>query len=297
MNKHRKIIFISGAGGQLGRSFHRFHEYFSLFNSVFYTRSDLNILDENAILSEIKKHRPSIWINCAAYTQVDKAEEEIELAYRVNAEAVKLLAETCTKNDIQLIHFSSDYVYHLDPKRPLLETDICQPKSQYAKSKFLGEQHILKENSNHVIIRSSWLYAPFGHNFVNTILRLVKSRDELRIVNDQIGAPTNTLNLAADIYRIMTKTEKNPLLRSKWKGIFNYANAGRTNWYEYALEIVKTAMISNIKISPISSDEFNAKAPRPAWSIMSTDKICQTFSLEIENWKTSLHECIHEMIN
>ena len=252
---------------------------------------------KKAILSLVKIHAPAFWINCSAFTQVDNAEDERKLAYAINADAPGLLAKICTQNKVQLIHFSSDYVYHQEKTDPLLETDICSPKSQYAKSKYLGEQKVLMEGQNHVIIRTSWLYSPFGNNFVHTIIKLAKTRNELHIVDDQIGAPTYSIDLANDICKILELTENQPQLKVQWKGIFNYANGGKTNWLEFAKEIVKKANIKNVKISAISSKAFNAKALRPSWSVMSTVKIRQTFGLDIDGWKTSLHKCINEMIN
>ena len=277
---------ISGAGGQLGKAFVdrlSFKEDYSLF---VFDRQQLDIADQDKIhrtLASLPKVR--YWINCAAYTKVDDAEKNEKEATLYNALAPGYLARACWEAGVHLIHFSTDYVYHNQLRRPLKEDDPTEPKSIYAKTKLEGEQEIIYSGASHTIIRTSWVYGPGGHNFVNTMLRLGQSKDELRVVGDQLGAPTFTYDIAdavKDIIRLHEEEEK-----SRVQGVFNYANGGEVTWADFARAIFKHSNI-HCQVRTISTEDYGAPAPRPPYSVLNCDKISELLSSPIPNWEDAL---------
>lgn len=279
-------IIVTGANGQLGQSFQKVASDYPKFTFHFLTADDLDITDTEAIEKCFSELQPKYLINCAAYTAVDKAESDLELAKRINTTAVEYLAKAAKKYDARLVHYSTDYVYHNDVKTPLKETDPTSPKGVYAKTKLDGEKAIEKCTCDHTIIRTSWVYSEYGHNFVKTMLRL-GDRDELRIVNDQIGCPTYAPDIARATLDLLSQQE----LPKRFT--VNYAGDGQISWYDFAVEIFR--LLNNpITLHPIPSTEYPTPAERPLWSVMDLDRI-RSYGVIPRNWKMALEECISEI--
>jgi dTDP-4-dehydrorhamnose reductase len=287
----RKVL-VTGASGQLGLEFRRLSDFTEGVEFIFWTREEGDIT-KPATLDLLRKLKPDLLLNCAAYTAVDLAESHREEAFRVNAVAVGNLGKICHDLKIPFIHFSSDYVYHNRLRSPLKETDPTHPKGVYAKSKLKGEQLLLACHDFPLIIRVSWLYSTFAKNFPKTILLLTGQRDQLNVVRDQIGAPTNARDLAEAIWLII---QQNQTL-ADWKkvaGIYNYSNEGMTNWAEIAQFIVSFTG-SQCRINPIPSKEFPTSAARPRYSKLNLSKFRKTFKLDIKQWQDSLRNCLIEL--
>jgi dTDP-4-dehydrorhamnose reductase len=228
-----------------------------------------------------------VLINCAAYTAVDKAEQEPLLARQVNAEAVGLLAAVCAANQCRFIHVSTDYVFDGTATSPYKEEDLTAPQSVYGQTKLEGERQALLANPQTVIIRTSWVYSSFGKNFVKTIIRLLQDKPQISVVKDQLGSPTFAADLANSILQIISSNNWIP-------GIYNYSNSGIISWYQFAEEIGKLAG-SSTPIRGISTEEYPTPAKRPAWSVLDTSKIVSTYGVTIKDWKESLGQCIREI--
>ncbi len=278
-------IIVTGANGQLGIEFKKNVKNDPRFH--FYDRDQLDICDVNALRSVVQSIKPNIIINCAAYTAVDRAEDETSKAFLINDSAVANIGSVAAEVDCKVIHFSTDYVYHIIKDDPLIESDQCQPQSVYGMSKRAGELSLSSQTDNYLIFRVSWLYSAQKNNFVKTMLRLGQDRDQLSIVNDQIGAPTSAKDLVSSILHII---EQHP----DATGIYNYCNSGKTNWCEFAQEIFRVANITCV-VSGLSTKEYGARAPRPLWSIMSTDKLLVDYGIIIPPWRQSLKECLEEL--
>ena len=279
-------IVISGSGGQLGKAFVErlnFKEDYSVFS---FDHNQLDIADLDKIhrtlagLPQVK-----FWINCAAYTKVDDAEKNEKAATLYNALAPGYLARACWEAGVHLVHFSSDYVYHNDLRRPLKEDDPTEPKSVYAKTKLEGEQEIIYSGASHTIIRTSWVYGPGGHNFVNTMLRLGKTKSELKVVGDQIGAPTFTYDIADAVKDLIRLHEEEETARVQ--GIFNFANSGEVNWADFARSIFRHSNL-HCNVRTITTEEYGAPAPRPPYSVLNCDKISELLSSPIPHWEDAL---------
>jgi dTDP-4-dehydrorhamnose reductase len=229
---------------------------------------------------------PDYVVNCAAYTAVDKAESEQVLCYKINAEAVVNLSAACKLTGSKLVHISTDYVFSGDGTRPYREDDITGPLSVYGKSKLQGEQ-ALKGNHDSIIIRTSWLYSQYGNNFVKTMLRLGREREELRVVNDQSGSPTYAPDLADAILQIIEVSSGD----SFRNGTYHYCNTGTTTWYAFAKNIIEKAALK-CRVIPIETKDYPTAAPRPAYSVLDTEKIRKTFGITIPDWEESLDKCI-----
>jgi len=279
-----KRISVLGASGQLGKSFQHLSHHFP-FEIEFYDRSQVDITQ----VADIENLSSDLIINCAAYTAVDLAEDESGEAYQINRDAVQNIAQHCKSRKIPLIHFSSDYVYHNSLRRPLKESDPTRPKGVYARSKLAGERKITAICDHYYIFRVSWLYGPFGTNFPKTMLRLAKTRDALSIVNDQIGAPTNTLDLAGMILQLCS----NPgMLSADLSGIYNYCNRGTTSWDEIARCIFAQSTDKAIDVQSIPSKDYPTKAMRPRNSRLDLSKFDRTFGIEIRDWKSAMLDCL-----
>ena len=280
-------ILVTGAKGQLGRELKVLDPKFPYCQFLFADKDELDITDEASIAKYFAGHSIEYLINCAAYTAVDKAEEEKKKAFLINGEAVGLLAYFCEKNNVQLIHISTDYVFDGTSKKPYTEKDSTCPINVYGASKLRGEEMAMKQSPSSIIIRTSWLYSSFENNFVNTMKRLMQQKESINIVNDQWGCPTNAADLALAIMRIIKsgKSRENP-------GIFNYANSEAANWYQFAVAI-KELTNSSCIINPITSIEYPTAARRPAFSILDTAKILATYeNISIRNWKDGLRSCL-----
>jgi len=281
-------ILVTGANGQLGSELRRLG--FPALDEVFFTDvAELDITDREAIRQFVQEHEIDTIINCAAYTAVDRAEEEAALAEKINTEAVANLARVAYQQDCLLIHISTDYVFDGTGTRPYTEKDPPCPVSVYGKTKLAGEREILKSKCFHIIIRTAWLYSEFGHNFVKTIRRRAAECPELKVVSDQIGTPTYAADLARAIVRIMENEE-----RIEHEGIYHYSNEGVCSWYDFAAEIVRLSGAA-CQVRPVTTEEYPAKTRRPAYSVLDKTKIRKTFGVEVPHWQTSLKECLAGM--
>ena len=281
-------ILITGSKGQLGSEITKL-SYNYKYNFFFTDKAELDITNQQSIQAYIEKNNINSIINCAAYTAVDKAEEEKNLADKINHQAVKYLAKISQEKNIKLIHISTDYVFDGKNFRPYVETDRTHPNGIYGKTKLDGEQAIQKINPNNsMIIRTSWVYSSFGANFVKTMLRLGKERDSLGVIFDQVGSPTYAKDLAKTILNILPKIE------NKNVEIYNYSNEGVLSWYDFAKEIMRMAKI-DCNINPIETKEYPTPATRPHYSLLNKNKIKKEFNIIIPFWKDSLDECLKTM--
>lgn len=278
-------ILVTGANGQLGSELQK--TGFTVLDEVFYTDvAELDITDYSAVERFIKEKEIDTIINCAAYTAVDKAEEEPELAAKINTQAVANLAKAAAKEDCLLIHISTDYVFDGTATKPYTEKDKTCPVSVYGETKLAGEEAILKSRCFYIIIRTAWLYSEYGNNFLKTILRLAAERPEINVVNDQIGTPTYAEDLARAIVKIMENDE-----RAEYEGIYHYSNDGVCSWYDFATEIVKRSGL-DCKVNPVTTAEYPTRTKRPAYSVLDKTKIKHIFEVEVPDWKDALERCM-----
>jgi dTDP-4-dehydrorhamnose reductase len=282
-------ILVTGKNGQLGSEFQDLSLTNKNFNFYFSDIDNLDITNTNQLNKYFNLNKIELIINCAAYTAVDKAEEEPNVVDLVNNIAVKNLVTICLKFNIKLIHISTDYVFDGENSKPYSESDKTNPIGLYGLSKRKGEMHILSSSVNGIIIRTSWLYSTFGNNFVKNILKLSHKRKSLNIVNDQIGTPTYAGDLASSCLEIIKKNnwDNNPEL-------FHYSNMGMCSWYDFAKEIFK---IKNpeYEIYPVNSNQFISNVKRPKFSVLCKRKIIKKYDLVIPDWKTSLKNCLKKM--
>ncbi|MBD1386209.1 dTDP-4-dehydrorhamnose reductase [Mucilaginibacter rigui] len=282
---NRSIVF--GASGQLGQCFKKLGADENLDFLIFPAEGEGNILDTDTLEKLFTTHQPAYAINCAAYTAVDKAEDDVEAALKVNKTGVENLARLCSKYDTTLIHISTDFVFKGDISSPLKETDVAKPISVYGQTKLDGEKVIPVLLDNYFIIRTGWLYSEFANNFVKTMLKLGADRHELKVIADQVGTPTYAIDLAGCILHII-KSE------SAAYGTYHYSNEGVASWYDFSKAIFELAG-NSIKVIPISTSEYKTRAVRPAYSVMDKTKVKQTFGLEIPYWRDSLVICINRL--
>jgi dTDP-4-dehydrorhamnose reductase len=282
-----KKILVTGANGQLGKELRDLAAQFSAYEFLFLSREDMPIHHFELVRHFFDQFKPDFCINCAAYTAVDKAESENELAKLINTESVDILSAVAAAADCRFVHISTDYVYSGDGSRPYIETDPTGPLSVYGKTKLDGEIAAIKNDPLAVIIRTSWVYSVYGHNFVKTMLRLMKDRPEISVVSDQIGSPTNAADLASCIMHIICSTNWHP-------GVYNFSNEGQISWFEFALEIGRITASSCV-VHPIPTSAYPTPAQRPLYSVMDKHKICKTYGLDLNNWKESLSKCVNEL--
>ena len=299
-------ILITGSSGQLGSELRMLNDKFKMLNyrCFFIDKNDLDITDFQRVKDFIEKNDIKIIINTAAYTAVDKAEEEKELAELINYKAVENLAKISKEKDIFLVHISTDYVFNGKNYRPYVEEDKTDPINYYGLTKLKGEEAIKKINPKGVIIRTSWVYSSFGKNFVKTMLNLAKTKKELNIIFDQIGTPTYARDLAEVILRILDVkfkiTDSNNNLTSNIKHlpsnveIYHYSNEGVCSWYDFAKAIFEIEGI-DIKVNPIESKDYPTPAKRPFYSVLNKSKIKRDFNIEIPYWIDSLKECLERL--
>ena len=278
-NKPLKIV-ITGANGQLGRCLQDVAKRYPYYDFHFKSSQDLDITAEKQINDLFSQEKFDYCINCGAYTAVDKAESDKENAYLVNAEAVKYLAEACITHNTILIHISTDFVFDGTKSTPYTENDLPNPINVYGASKLKGEQYIQQILEKYFIIRTSWVYSEYGHNFVKTILRLGAEKDEISVVNDQIGSPTYAGDLAEVILKMIhTKATD--------YGICHYSNEGQISWHDFAKAIFEIKGM-DVKVNPIPSEAYPTPAKRPAFSVMDKTKIKQILDINTPDWKNSL---------
>lgn len=282
-------ILITGADGQLGSELHYLSTKYD-YNFIFTNKTELDITDFGKVDSFCLKNKITTIINCAAYTAVDKAENEIEKADLINHIAVKNLGEIAKKYSIILVHISTDYIFDGCNNIPYKENDLPNPIGVYAMSKYRGEKALLAINpKNSIIIRTSWIYSPFNTNFLKTILRLANERKELKIVFDQVGTPTYALDLAETILEIIPKINNNAV------ELFHYSNEGVASWYDFAQEIISSKKLDT-KILPIETHQYPTPAKRPHFSVLNKSKIKDTFEIDIRHWKLSLEKCLSRLV-
>lgn len=284
-------ILVTGAGGQLGREIKHLTSKFPLCKFIFADREVLPIDDFNTVHQFFLQHKIDFCINCAAYTAVDKAETEARQAFKINGDSAGNLGKECADNKVKLIHISTDYVYGNGYSSPINEKQPTAPINIYGQSKLKGEEAVLTNDKDAVIIRTSWLYSSFGHNFLKTMVRLMGSREEIKVVNDQFGTPTYARHLANVILDVVEKISAGDTI----KGVFNYANSGMTTWFHFAKKI-KEEIKSSCNIIPISTAEYPTPAQRPKYSALSTDKIRKVLNSDIPAWEKGVEECI-KMVN
>jgi dTDP-4-dehydrorhamnose reductase len=282
-------IVITGSNGQLGSELKELASHYPEIDFVFFSRNELSITDSAALQNVFQLHHPNYFVNCAAYTAVDKAEEEKELVYEINGTAVGAIATLSGQNNCRLIHISTDYVFNGFANKPLKESDAVSPVNAYGESKSLGEQLALKNNPDAVVIRTSWVYSSYGKNFVKTMMRLMKEKESIGVVTDQVGSPTYAADLAQAILQIITS--------EKWvPGIYNYSNEGVISWFDFASEIKKLINASCI-VNPITTSQFTTPAKRPAYSVLDKSKIQNTFNILLKDWKESLKICVEKLMH
>lgn len=282
-------ILITGKHGQLGNSLKDLSSSMPEDDFIFTDKEDIDLTDLEQVRKTIMNIQPEIIINCAGYTAVDQAEDEPSAAHFLNGEVVGLLASLSAELNALFIHISTDYVFDGKNFRPYEEDDTPSAPSIYGQSKIEGEENILMQGDNAVIIRTSWLYSQYGKNFVKTMLRLGQERDELKVIFDQVGTPTYATDLARAILEIVKKRENIEGIR-----IYNFSNEGAISWYDFAKTIMELKNIA-CTIKPIQSHEFPAKAPRPFYSVLNKARIKEDFELEIPYWKDSLKKCLAEL--
>jgi len=279
------IVF--GASGQLGQCLKMTVDNKGINSVYFPLEGEANILDNDALTKIFEKYKPSYIINCAAYTVVDKAEDDVEIALKVNKTGVENISHLCAAYNSTLIHVSTDFVFKGDQPTPRVETDITEPVNVYGQTKLDGEKVVEDLLEKYFIIRTGWLYSEYANNFVKTMLKLGAERDELKIIADQTGTPTYAIDLASCIIQIIEN-------QSAAYGIYHYSNEGITSWYDFARAIFDISE-TKVKVVPVKTSEYVTRAIRPAYSVMDKSKIKKEFDMEIPYWRDSLKICIAKL--
>ncbi|WP_284650996.1 dTDP-4-dehydrorhamnose reductase [Flavobacterium terrisoli] len=279
------VVLVTGSAGQLGQSLQFIAPNYPDLTFVFCSSAELNITDLEKSRQIFTKHQPDYCINTAAYTAVDKAESEPEKAHLINVIGAKNMAEVCKAHNTVLLHVSTDFVFDGNKQSPYTETDLPSPTGVYGQTKLDGEMAIQQTWEKHFIIRTSWVYSQFGHNFMKTMLRLASERDSLSVVNDQIGTPTNAVDLANALVQIILTDNQQPATDNY--GIYNFSNEGQCSWFDFAQKIFEINNI-NINLQSIPTSGFPTPAKRPSYSVLDKTKIKNTFGIQIKNWDESL---------
>ena len=289
------VVLVTGANGQLGQAIQSIAANYDKLQFVFCTSSELDITNLENCKNVFSTYHPQFCINTAAYTPVDKAESEFEKAFLINAVGAENLANICKENNTILLHISTDFVFDgASTSRSMIkgyiETDSPNPQSTYGQTKLDGELAIQKTWEKHFIVRTSWIYSQFGSNFMKTMLRLASERNSLSVVNDQIGTPTNAVDLAEALLTIIQSPIPHPPSPTTF-GIYNFSNEGQCSWYDFAKEIFQQKGIA-IDLQPIPTSAYPTPAKRPAFSVLDKSKIKTTFPIAIADWKISLKKCL-----
>lgn len=284
-----KKILVTGANGQLGQCLQKISSQFEEFEFIFTDSETLDITNKEEVNDFFWQNAPDFCINAAAYTAVDLAETDIEKAFLVNADGTENLAEACAENNAQFIHVSTDYVFDGENNLAYTEEDFTNPLGVYGASKLAGDELALEVNPCSVILRTSWVYSEFGKNFVKTMLSLFATKEELNIVADQFGQPTNANDLAEAIMKIIKSEKITP-------GIFNFSNLGRISWFDFAEKIAELSE-AKIKLNAIETSQYPTPAKRPKNSVLDLDKISKTYAVPLKPWEESLEDCVQILQN
>ena len=284
-----KKILVTGANGQLGQCLQKISSQFEEFEFIFTDSETLDITNKEEVNDFFWQNAPDFCINAAAYTAVDLAETDIEKAFLVNADGAENLAEACAENNAQFIHVSTDYVFDGENNLAYTEEDFTNPLGVYGASKLAGDELALEVNPCSVILRTSWVYSEFGKNFVKTMLNLFATKEELNIVADQFGQPTNANDLAEAIMKIIKSEKITP-------GIFNFSNLGRISWFDFAEKIAELSD-AKIKLNAIETSQYPTPAKRPKNSVLDLDKISKTYAIQLKPWEESLEDCVQILQN
>ncbi|MCS7005908.1 MAG: dTDP-4-dehydrorhamnose reductase [Cytophagales bacterium] len=280
-------ILVTGASGQLGNEI-RLLSINSSHRFVFTDKDSLDITQEKEIISFFEDMQPDVCINTAAYTAVDKAESHLESCFLTNTKAPELLAKACKKYKTKFIHISTDFVFDGESNVPYTESSAVNPINVYGKTKQEGEQRVLTENAESIIVRTSWLYSSFGNNFVKTMIRYAKERREVNVVFDQIGTPTYAKDLAEVLLKIIEK-------KDSLKGIYHFSNEGVCSWYDFAHAIFEIHKLK-VSLSPIRTAQYPTEAKRPPYSVLDKTKIKNALQISIRHWRDALNECIKILV-
>ena len=277
-------ILITGSNGQLGNEMQQASTRFPAFNYIYTVVEDLDICDKNALDRYVKVNHVNIIVNCAAYTAVDKAEDDEALCYKINTDAVRNIGEVANENGLKVVHISTDYVFDGTNYLPYTEDQQVCPSSVYGKSKLAGENALFETCNQVVIIRTAWLYSSFGNNFVKTMMKLGIERDSLNVIFDQIGTPTYAADLANTILMVVSHEQFIP-------GIYHFSDEGVCSWYDFTKSIHRIADIT-CNVHPIETKDYPVRTPRPYYSVLNKAKIKSTYGIVIPDWEESLVKCI-----
>jgi len=292
--KAKSKILVTGGNGQLGKELREFSSLHTGLEFVFLSKEELPIHQFELLRNYFNTLKPAYCINCAAYTAVDKAESEKDLAFLINGEAVGVLAAVCKEHNTKFIHISTDYVFNGEAAYPYTESFPTDPVNVYGASKLEGEKQAMELNPDSIIIRTSWLYSSLGKNFVRTMIQLMNEKDQIKVVKDQLGSPTNAADLAEAIFNIIGLCH---LQIYDWSpGIYNFSNEGIISWYDLA-KAIKEITDSPTVVKPISTAEYPTPAKRPAYSGLDKTKIQKTFGIQLKDWEVSLKNCIKNLQN
>ena len=282
-----KNVLITGSNGQLGNEMRVLSETNKEYTYFFTDVAELDICNEQAVMDFVKANDINVIVNCAAYTAVDKAEENVELCTKLNADAVGYLAKAAEANGAEFVQISTDYVFDGTAHIPYQETEPTCPNSVYGSTKLAGEQNDLTLCSRSMVIRTDWLYSTFGNNFVKTMIRLGKERDTLGVIFDQIGTPTYARDLARAIFAAIRQ--------GVVPGVYHFSNEGVCSWYDFTKAIHRIAGITDCKVNPLHTEEYPTPAKRPHYSVLDKSKIKKTYGIEVPYWEDSLKECIFQL--
>lgn len=278
----KKRLIITGANGQLGKCFSALEHLYPNYDFLFISSQLLDITNKRDVFNFFSQYDFDYCVNCAAYTAVDKAEIEKEAAYNVNVKGVENLAFACKKNNVKLIHISTDFVFDGKSKTPYIEESFTNPISVYGRTKLEGEKKVIDIMENYIIIRTSWLYSIYNENFMNKMLNLSANKNNIKVVYDQVGSPTSAKDLARAILAILDSG------LTKY-GIYNYCNEGETSWFEFAKAIFTINELKT-RVVPVKSKEFKTNAKRPTYSTLDCSKIKNDYNINIQDWRVSLNQ-------
>lgn len=282
-----KTVLVTGANGQLGNSLRALSRRYSSYAFLFTDVDELDICDKEAVRAYVNGNQVDYILNCAAYTAVDKAEDNEALCLRINAGAVRNLGEAASEAGARILHISTDYVFDGTAHIPYVETEPTCPVSVYGRTKLAGEEALLSVCPDAVIIRTAWLYSEYGRNFVKTMLRLGKEREEISVVFDQIGTPTYAGDLAEAMCKVLEASERGAFQ----PGIYHYSNEGVCSWYDFTVKILQVAGLP-CRVKPIESKDYPSPAVRPPYSVLNKKKIKAAYGLAIPHWEESLRHCM-----